>query len=184
MKALKLTVMIIVVIVILLLIIPIFLSNTVTVSQTQCIKTSPQTVFNQVNEIKNWEHWSPFTNDSTMIITYFGPDMGVGAGYRWKGEKMGKGSLTIEKSEPYKLIKNKLDFGPQGKVIGTWNFNQQGDSICVTWSIKLLDLKYPFGRWLGLMMKSGMKPMLKKSLQKMKTYTEGMKPSKIIREKD
>ena len=182
MKALKLTVVIIFVIVILLLLIPLFLPDTVTITEKSCMKASPELVFRQVNILKNRENWSPLTSDSTLKITYAGATMGVGATYSWKGKKMGKGSLTIEKSEPYRSIQNKLDFGPQGKVVGLWQFKKLNDSVCVTWSVTMLHLKYPFGRWLGLMMKSGMKPLLNKGLHQMKLFVEKQNPLAVIKE--
>ena len=172
MKALKLTLTIIAIIIILVLIIPVFLPNNVEVSGSKCMKATKETVFNQVNILKNWQNWSPFTTDSTMKIMYSVNDTGVGAQYHWSGKKVGKGSLKIIKSEPYNYIKTELDFGPQGTSGGKWNFDVKGDSTCVTWTIDIYKLQYPFGRWLGLMMKSGMKPVIDKALTKMKNFVE------------
>ena len=172
MKPLKLTVLIIVVIIVLFLAVPFFLPGTVVITQNQCMKAVPELPFLQVNELKNWENWSPFTDDSTAVITYNDIANGVGAGYSWKGQKLGKGSLAIVKSEPYRYIETKIDFGPQGTVKGSWNFQPANDSTCVTWSLTIDNLKYPFGRWLGLMIKGGMKPMMKNGLVKMKEIVE------------
>ncbi len=172
MKPLKLTVTIILILVVLILVLPLFLSKNVDVSGSKCMKASRGNVFEQVNVLKNWQNWSPFTSDSTMQVTYEGNDEGVGAKYIWTGEKVGNGSLEIVKSEPGKYIKTKLDFGPQGTAAGEWEFGTKGDSTCVTWTIHIYNLQYPFGRWLGLMMKSGMKPVIDKALTKMKRVVE------------
>jgi hypothetical protein len=172
MKPLKLTVVIILVIVVLLLVIPLFLPETVEVSGNRCMKASPGVVFNQVNVLKNRENWSPFNSDTTMELVYSGNDSGVGAKYSWSGEKVGNGNLEIVKSVPGKYIETKLDFGPQGSAGGEWRFRSKGDSTCVTWTIKIYNLQYPFGRWLGLMMKNGMKPVIDKALVKMKNAVE------------
>ena len=147
------------------------------------MKSVPELPFHQVNIIKNWEKWSPFNSDSTAVITYNDTAMGTGAAYSWTGEQLGKGSLTIVKSEPYRFIQTEVDFGPEGTVTGTWNFKPVKDSVCVTWSLKIDGLAYPFGRWLGLMMKSGLQPMMKEGLHKMKEIVEAQPVSPAVKEK-
>ncbi len=184
MKAFKFTVIVILVIGAVLMIVPVFLSSSVTVSRQKCMKAAPETVFRQVNKLKNWNNWSPFRTDSTLVITYKGQKQGVGAHFAWKGQKMGKGSLSIAESKAYSFIKTKLDFGTQGMSYGIWQFTQKGDSTCVDWSVHITNLKYPFGRWLGLMIKGGMKPFLDKGLSQLKTFSEQQKPPLKIEEKE
>jgi hypothetical protein len=172
MKSLKLTVVIILIIVVLVLVIPLFLPGSVKVSGDKCMKAPVELVFNQVNVLKNWKKWSPFISDTTMKISYEGAESGVGAKYSWAGDKVGNGKLEIVKSEQNEYIETKLDFGPQGTAGGEWRFITKEDSTCVSWTINIYDLQYPFGRWLGLMMKSGMKPVIDKALTKMKNIVE------------
>lgn len=174
MKALKVFGFIIIIIVAVFLIIPLFLPSDVTVTVTRQIKAQPEVVFRQVNELKNWLVWSPFEEDTTMVSTFEGPGRGVGAKRTWKGEKSGSGSLVIAQSRPYEFIENNLRFGSNEKAIGTWRFVPQENGTEVTWTLRNLGLKYPFGKWVGLAMHSLLKPMMEKGLNKLKSVTEAM----------
>lgn len=180
MKALKIFGFVIIVIVAVFLIVPLFLPSDVTVRVTREIKAKPEVVFRQVNELKNWLAWSPFEEDTTMVSTFEGPDRGTGAKRTWKAEKSGSGSLVIAQSRPYEFIENDLSFGSDEKAIGTWRFVPQENGVGVTWTLKTIDLKYPFGKWVGLFMNSLLKPMMEKGLNKLKLVTEAIPvPPKI-----
>ena len=91
MKAIKILGIIILLLIATLTIIPLFLADNVTISSEKVINAKPATVFQQVNMFKNWKHWSPFEDDSTMIDNYEGPEAGHGAKRIWSGEKAGEG---------------------------------------------------------------------------------------------
>ena len=173
MKSIKVLGVIILLLIATLTIIPLFLADNVTISSEKVINAKPATVFQQVNMFKNWKHWSPFEDDSTMIDNYEGPEAGHGAKRIWSGEKAGEGSMTIVKSEPYTLIQNKLEFGPEGAGgTGTWNFEETEEGVKVNWAIHITDLRYPFERWYGLMSKSIMTPLMEQGLSTLKSVAE------------
>ena len=174
MKAIKIIVLILFVMLAIAFIVPLFLADTVVISQSQLIKASPATVFRQVNTLKNWEKWSPFKFDSTMTVTYEGNESGVGARMVWTGKE--NGSLTIVESEPYKSIKTDIVYGQDGKTNGIWQFEESPEGVLVTWSTKLSGMSYPTEKWFGLAMENMMKPMLTKGLSELKILTEE-KPS-------
>jgi effector-binding domain-containing protein/uncharacterized protein YndB with AHSA1/START domain len=165
MKVLKTLGIIILSLIAVFLIVPLFLPHQVEINSEKTIKAKPETIFEQVNNLKNWKRWSPFEMDSTMVDTFEGPESGVGAKRTWTGKHSGTGSLIIVKSEPYKLIENKLIFGKDNDgAKGTWKFTDTGDGVKVSWTIFIDDLKYPFERWYGLMSLSVMEPLMKKGL--------------------
>jgi len=173
MKSIKVLGVIILLLIATLTIIPLFLADNVTISSEKVINAKPATVFQQVNMLKNWKHWSPFEDDSTMIDIYEGPEAGLGAKRIWSGEKAGEGSLTILKSEPYALIQNKLEFGPDGAGgTGTWNLEEIEEGVKLSWAIHITDLRYPFERWYGLMSKSIMTPLMEQGLSTLKSIAE------------
>ena len=174
MKALKIFGIILLFLIAAFLIIPLFLPSEVAVSETTIIKAKPQVIFRQVNELKNWLAWSPFEYDSTTVNTFEGPDRGVGAKRIWKGEKSGEGTMTIVVSKPYEYIENQLTFGHDDKAVGSWKFKKTDGGTEVTWTIQSVDLKYPFGKWMGLMMPSLLKPMLEAGLKKLATVAESL----------
>jgi len=176
MKAsLRLTLLIIVAIVLIFMAIPVFLPGDVTVEVTTEIKASPETVFNEVNVLKNWKSWSPFEADSTMINKYSGPDKGVGASRIWTSRHMGNGNMVITKSVPWQLIETKQDFGAPGGAEGRWTFTNKDGKTEVKWQLHILRLQYPFGKWLGLIMNKMTTPVLEKGLNNLKIITEKQK---------
>ena len=196
MKVLKVLIIIVVILAAVFFVVPFFLADSFVISETTEIKARPETVFRQVNSYKNWSNWSPFEADTTMVSTYEGPDRGVGSKRIWDGEKAGKGSITIMKSDPYSYIQNKLEFGPdEGGGIGSWNFEKTDDGVNATWTIHIQDLQYPFGKWMGVLVEMNMGPIMAQGLKDLKSFSESlpvptevkvidfaMQPSVVIRD--
>jgi effector-binding domain-containing protein len=137
------------------------------------IKAKPEVVFRQVNSLKNWKNWSPFElGDQSMKPVYSGPETGEGAKLSWKSADKGDGSMLILQSEPYKFLQSQLDMGSSGMAFDEWNFTQNGDSIEVNWTVKILNLSYPFGKYFGAFLGSIMQPMQEKGLNKLKEVSE------------
>lgn len=82
------------------------------VERSISVAAPPGEVFAQVNDLHNWEQWSPWAKrDPDMRKVYEGPAAGVGAVYRWNGNKeVGEGSNTIIESRPGELIRMQLEF--------------------------------------------------------------------------
>jgi hypothetical protein len=72
----------------------------------------PDAAFAQVNDFHAWGAWSPWEKlDPGMKRSYEGAAAGVGAKYAWVGnEDVGEGRMTVEKSDPGKLVGIKLEF--------------------------------------------------------------------------
>jgi effector-binding domain-containing protein len=172
MKALKIIGVILLIFIALVLIIPLFLADTVTVTQSVLIKAKPVTIFHQVNTLKNWDKWSPFDDDPEMKVTYAGAESGVGAEMVWSG--MENGSLTIVESEPYKHIVTDIDYGQDGTTNGIWSFEDSPEGVKVSWTTMMKDLSYPVERSFGLAMEIMMQNMLEKGLNDLKAVAEDM----------
>src|SRR5687767_4039749 len=67
------------------------------VEKSVLIEASPETVFTNLNNLSRWQKWSIWSQeyDPAIANIYGGPEKGVGATYRWLGDEMGQGSLTI-----------------------------------------------------------------------------------------
>src|SRR5262245_14968771 len=109
------------------------------VSRTASIAAPAEAVFAQVNELKKWEAWSPWTKiDPAMKQTYEGPAAGTGAISRWAGNsQVGEGSMTITESRPNELIRFNLEFikPMAGTSTAEFNFQPEGNQTRVTWSM-------------------------------------------------
>lgn len=97
-------------------------------------------VFPQVNELRNWEAWSPWAKlDPNIKMTYDGPQAGAGASYAWSGNnKVGAGRNTITQSAPNELVRFRLEF--QRPMVATndiqFTFDSDGSQTIVTWAMQ------------------------------------------------
>jgi hypothetical protein len=109
------------------------------VSRSLAIAAPAETVFNQVNTLRQWEAWNPWGKiDPNVTMTYTGPAAGVGASYSWAGNsKIGEGRSTIVESKPAELVRFRLEFAKPMKAINTaeFTFKPQGPQTAVTWTM-------------------------------------------------
>jgi hypothetical protein len=83
-----------------------------TVERSATIAAAPDAVFPHVNNLRNWNAWSPWAKlDPDAKNTFEGPSEGSGAVFSWSGnDKVGEGKMTITDSIPSQLIRIQLDF--------------------------------------------------------------------------
>ena len=86
--------------------------STFRISRSAVIGAPPNMVFSQVNDLHNWEAWSPWAKmDPQAKSTYGGPAAGVGATFTWSGNNnIGEGRMTITESQPNELVRFRLNF--------------------------------------------------------------------------
>jgi polyketide cyclase/dehydrase/lipid transport protein len=109
------------------------------VERSAVVAAPAPVVFAQVNDLHNWDAWSPFAKlDPAAKQTFEGPREGTGAALAWAGNKQaGEGRMTITESRPYELIRFRLDFVKPFAVTNTaeFTFTPRGDQTAVTWSM-------------------------------------------------
>lgn len=113
--------------------------NEFSVTRSAAMQASPEEVFAQINDFRNWNAWSPWTElDPNAKLTYEGPAYGKGAIFRWAGnDKIGEGSNTIIESVSGQLVRIQLDFIKPFKSTSTaeFTFVPEGDNTVVTWTM-------------------------------------------------
>ncbi len=120
------------------------------VERSTTIDSSADVVFQQVNNLKNWENWSAWAaKDPSMKVVYGEKVEGEGGSYSWAGDVVGKGNLTIVKSEPGKLLNTEVDFGFMGRGEGSWTFEENDGKTKVTWAMKSLPGAGPLANIIG-----------------------------------
>jgi uncharacterized protein YndB with AHSA1/START domain len=113
--------------------------GTFLVTRSTTISAPPETVYNQVNELRQWESWNPWGKiDPNMKLTYAGPAAGVGASYAWVGNRdVGEGRATITDTRANERVQLKLEFFKPMAGVSTaeFTFKPQGNQTAVTWSM-------------------------------------------------
>jgi effector-binding domain-containing protein len=182
MKFLRTLLLIILSLVILIVVVGLFLPSASHVERSTIIKQSPGVVFNQVNTLKNWEKWSPWHKlDTNMLLTYTGPESGVGSTYQWKSKQrnVGNGTLIIVESHPDSFINTSMEFEGMGKSNASYKFEKAPDGTKVTWAMDSKGEGMPWymtipHRYFGLFMDGMVGPDFERGLNNMKEVAEKM----------
>jgi len=89
-----------------------FQPDSYTVERTGIIAAPPPVVYAQLIDFRNWDQFNPWRDlDTNMVLTFTGPEHGVGAQYHWVGNSnAGKGSMTISEARPHEQVKVDLHF--------------------------------------------------------------------------
>jgi hypothetical protein len=103
------------------------------------ISAPPAVIFPYVNDLHKWQEFSSWAKiDPAAKGAYEGPPSGVGAIFRWDGnKKVGAGGMTIIESRPVELVRYQLDFlRPfKGTNIADFTFKPEGAQTTVEWTM-------------------------------------------------
>lgn len=109
------------------------------VSRSILIDAARAEVFPHVNNLRQWESWSPWAKlDPDAKSEFEGAEAGIGALMRWDGNKnVGQGSMEIIESLPAEFIKFQLIFlkPMAGTSYATFRFEVENDMTKVTWTM-------------------------------------------------
>ena len=144
MKLLKVILSILLAFAILWIIVALFSPKFISVKESVLIEQNASSVFNQVNNLKNWEHWSPWKDeDSLMTFSYGAKTIGEGATISWKSKDIGNGAQKIVESVPYEKIRLQVMLDDWDENYATWDFIEQKEFECeVVWTFE--DAKIDF----------------------------------------
>ncbi len=139
------------------------------------IKAPANIVFDQINNHKLRDGWSPWeSKDPSMKKTYEGTEAGKGAIYRWSGnDSVGTGMMEIVESIPNERIKAKLIFYEpwQSESIIKWTFEETSTGTKAVWNIAGQLPGYLF--WMGQkQMEESMAPDFEIGLAQLKKVAE------------
>ncbi len=141
------------------------------------IEKSPEVIFAQINNLKNFNSWTSWSHqDPSMKTEYRGPQSGEGATFLWFSDdpNLGTGSRTITASVPNKRVEMALDFSAMGKATSYFEFDAHDDITAVTWGFDVAHGDNLMSRYMGLLMDKGIGGELGKSLQNLKTKVESV----------
>lgn len=110
------------------------------IARSLTIPASPATLHPLIRDLKRWEAWSPWDKiDPNLQRTYEGAAEGVGATYRWLGNKnVGEGRMTITEVEPDARVTLDLEFLKPfpAKNVTTFTLTPAGEGTEVTWTME------------------------------------------------
>ncbi|RAJ05296.1 polyketide cyclase/dehydrase/lipid transport protein [Chitinophaga skermanii] len=157
-----------------LVIFSLFLPSLIRVERSRTIKAPIETLFEQVNDLKNWPTWSPwFGLDPNMQTTFGEKTSGAGAFYRWHSQQkhVGSGSVTINESRPYELITCDIHFEGRGINKSTFRFEPGTPGVKITWTFEMNTGLHPIKKLFGRLMDKYVGPDFEKGLRKIETIT-------------
>ena len=113
--------------------------NRFRISRSATIAAPPAIVFDQVNDLRRFQDWSPWAKrDRNARTTFEGPRAGTGAVFKWAGNKeVGEGIMTVVESQPYELVRFRLEFLKPFAATNTaeFTFTPEAGQTRVTWSM-------------------------------------------------
>jgi effector-binding domain-containing protein len=178
MKFIKRIGMVLAVLIVLWTLLAFFGPKRIHVERSMAMQTDASVPFNQVNTLKNWKNWSYWDHLDTVTMkdTWEGPEAGAGAKHGWDSpnKQVGKGTLTITKSEPNRFVETELYFDGMGTSMGGWKMADTAGMAKVT---TYMDMDVAF-MMRPVMLFMNMDKMLgddfEKSLTSLKNYCEKM----------
>jgi hypothetical protein len=113
--------------------------NDFRMSRSIIINANQAVIFPYINNLHKWDDWSPWAKlDPDCKNEFEGPDAGVGAVFKWEGnKKVGKGIMTIIESNQNELVQIQLEFLKPFKATNLAQFTLRPElnETHVTWSM-------------------------------------------------
>jgi effector-binding domain-containing protein len=116
--------------------IALFLPRYVHVERQVSIQRPAATVFTVLNDYNRFLAWSPWTDrDRAARIRVSDPGNGVGARITWRGDPrlVGSGWQEITASQPYSMVRMRMEFDQQGAAESAFYIDQDPAGVTVTW---------------------------------------------------
>ncbi len=139
------------------------------------VRAPAKDIFPLLNSPKKWPSWTAWTKerDPSVVMTFTGPEEGTGAVYRWQGDKLGLGVLTLTRSDPARGVWYNLDF-ENGKYVshGGITFEATGEGTELIWHHSGELGRGPINRYFGLFMDRMMGPDFEEGLRNLKRIVE------------
>lgn len=143
------------------------LPSTQTVTRSALIDADVSTVYQTLSSTAGFQTFNPYRDsDPDLTIEPFGPEAGIGAGFRFSG-KEGTGTQTIVAQEENRSVTMQIDLGAMGKPTQTFVLAPQDGQTLVSWSVQSDFGFNPVFRVFGLFMDRMFGPIYERGLQTM-----------------
>ncbi|MDX8337577.1 GyrI-like domain-containing protein [Draconibacterium sp. IB214405] len=152
-----------------------FLPKTVVVERSAEIQAPAKTVYAQIIDLHQWDHWSPWKRmNDDVSVEYKNNGVGVGSGYTLTSKTKKESGATIEITEakPFDKIAVMLDFKERGEASSCFLLTENNMTTTVTWTLTYDVGNNPFARWIGLLMNKSMGTDFDNGLVKLKALCQ------------
>jgi len=188
MKIVKRILIGIIILILLIVLVSFFLPSTVHVQRSEKVNATNAVIYDFVNDLKKWKHWSPwFSIDTTTVYTFSENPVGEGAWYTWKSEnpEVREGKLTIIKNKQFSIIECEMDFGPMGISTSTFRFDSIENGTNITWSMDsegkgITWYFYVMSKYINLFMDKGIGASFERGLKSLKSVSEAVPKKETI----
>lgn len=147
--------------------------------RTVTVAAPAPAVFQQVNNLRKWDDWSPWAKlDPNSKAEFAGPEAGAGATMMWSGnDKVGEGKMTVVESRPTEKITIRVDFMKpfEGTGKSEFYFKPAGNQTQVIWGMSGESGFIARAMCLILNMRKEMETTMDKGLASMKQVAEAGK---------
>lgn len=135
--------------------------------RSHIITAQPAEIFARLDGAAGYQTFNPFkAADPKLLIVPFGPDRGVGSGFRFKG-KQGSGSQTLIALDPHRSATYRIDIGAFGVSTHTFILAPAESGARVTWRVEAEFGANPAKRLFGAMMERFLGPICEDGLARL-----------------
>ncbi|MCM4160740.1 AraC family transcriptional regulator [Antarcticibacterium flavum] len=144
------------------------------IEETMIINAPLPVVYNEVNNLSNWGDWGPWRKEANDVIVddITGDTRGEGAGFAWKSNELGDGSITTTRAIPFNAIDQVVEHHPtfaDSESRMYWKFEEVEEGTKVTVG---LEGNQTFREKLGFVFSNNsisqtMRPRLERSLDRL-----------------
>ncbi len=159
----------------LVLLVGLFLPRTYRVARHIEIRADREVIFEDLARVRNWPEWTVWNagKDPTIQFSFGDIEYGAGAAYRWHGQEVGEGQLTLTSADPATGVEYEVEFrGGRWRSSGSLTFSETDGMTRVDWVDQGELGKNPVNRYFALFMESMMGPDFERGLTNLKSRAE------------
>lgn len=109
------------------------------IEESRVINAPALLLFNEVNDLSNWNVWSPWGRNENTAVSLTDTIRGEGATLSWESSEMRDGAITTQEVLPYSSIQQNLHLdlsvGESDSKV-SWYFEPAENGTKVTWRIE------------------------------------------------
>lgn len=157
--------------------VPKLIPETWTIKVETTIEAPSRVVFALLNDLRNWELWSPWGFDnSSAVPKYLNGGFGRGGTIVWPSEAGYQQRFVITHSEPHQSFEIAMDFGKNGFGISRINLQENAsEKTSVTWNYGLKT-----EGWKSLLTRQAINQSIKNALNNLSSTAEFWNQNKFI----